>query len=137
MDISDDRDRLRELLSSARTIAVVGASDKPDRPSHQVGAYLISAGYDVIPVNPTRTVIFGKMCHPDLRSIPVPVDIVDIFRNPADVPPIVEEAIAIVARCIWMQSGISHPEAARRTLDAGRMLVQDRCLMSIHRLLRI
>lgn len=135
MDISDDAARVRDLLKKSKVVAVVGASDKPERPSHQIAAYLLSAGYTMIPVNPGKKEILGRTCYPDLKSIPVHVDIVDIFRNSADVPPIVDEAIAVKAGAVWMQSGVSHPEAAKKASAAGLAVLQDRCIMTAHRLL--
>lgn len=136
-DITDDRDGLRRLLESARRIAVVGVSPKPDRDSHIIARYLVDAGYDVIPVNPGQDRVLDRPCYPDLRSIPGAVDIVDIFRRPEHVPPIVEEAIASKAKAVWMQLEVGHPEAARRAVEAGLDVVVDRCIMVVHRSLRI
>jgi hypothetical protein len=122
------REEIRELLRTSRVIAVVGASDKPDRPSYDIASTLLDRGYTIIPVNPGKKEILGQKCYPDLKSIPVPVDIVNIFRNPADVPPVVDEAIAIKAKCVWMQTGISHPEAAKKAADAGLKVLQDSCI---------
>src|SRR5207247_1221554 len=105
MDISNDRDSLRNLLESARRIAVVGSSPNPARDSHAITKYLIDAGDDVIPVNPGQEEILGRKCYPTLAAVPGPVDIVDIFRSPEHVPPIVEEAIAARAKVVWMQLG--------------------------------
>ena len=135
VDISDDQARVRELLQRSKVVAVVGASDKPERPSHQIAGYLLAAGYTMIPVNPGKKEILGPTFYPDLKSIPVHVDIVDIFRNPADVPPLVDEAIAVKAGAVWMQSGVSHPEAAKKAGAAGLAVLQDRCIMTAHRLL--
>jgi hypothetical protein len=135
MDISDAPDKIRNLLSSSTVVAVVGASDKPERPSYGIARYLQDAGYTMIPVNPTKDEILGQKCYPDLASIPTPVDIAVIFRNPADVPPIVEAAIRIRAKAVWMQTGIAHAEAARRAVDAGLWVLQDRCIQTLHRLL--
>ncbi len=136
MDISDDTAKVKDLLRQSRVIAVVGASDKPDRPSHDIMRYLLEAGYTVIPVNPGKQEILGQACYPDLASVPIAVDIVDIFRNPADVPPIVDQAIAIKAKCVWMQSGIAHEEAANKAVAAGLDVLQDRCIKVAHRLLQ-
>lgn len=123
---------LTSLLKSARRIAVVGLSPKPGRPSHQVGAYLLAAGYEVIPVNPGHDRLLGLTAYPDLRSVPGRVDIVDIFRRAEEVPAIVEEAIAIGAGAVWMQLGIVHEQAAARARAAGLAVVMDRCLMVDH-----
>jgi predicted CoA-binding protein len=135
MDISDSPERVRDLLASSRVVAVVGASDKPERPSNDIARFLLSKGYTVIPVNPLKSEILGQKCYPELSAVPVKIDIVDIFRNPADVPPVVEGAIAAGARCVWMQSGIEHSEAARRASEAGLLVVQDRCIKVAHRTL--
>jgi len=124
---------MAQLLGSARTIAVVGLSNKRYRPSHGVAEYLQRAGYRVIPVNPGETEILGEKCYPDLASIPEPVDIVDIFRRPEFVPEVVEAAIRIGARAVWMQEGVIHEEAARRAEAAGLAVVMDRCILKEHR----
>lgn len=121
-----------QILREAQTIAVVGLSPKPERPSHQVASYLLAAGYTVIPVNPGHDKILGLQVYPDLASIPGPVDIVDIFRNTKDVPPIVEAAIAIKAKVIWMQLGIAHEEAAAKARAEGIVVVMDRCIKIDH-----
>lgn len=128
---------IQEIVEQARTIAVVGLSANPERPSYQVASYLQAQGYRIVPVNPNAAEVLGEKAHPGLSSIPVPVDVVDIFRRPEDVPPIVEEAIDIGAKAVWMQLGIVHEEAARRAREAGLDVVMDRCLMVEHgRLLR-
>lgn len=128
----DDLPAIKTLLTTARTIAVVGLSPKESRPSNMVARYLIEAGYTVIPVNPGQEEILGLDCYPDLASIPTPVDIVDIFRRSEDVPPIVVEAIAIGAKAIWMQEGVIHAKAARTAKAAGLMVVMDRCIKTMH-----
>ncbi len=133
----EDNTAVRDLLTSARTIAVVGLSPKEARPSHQVARYLIAAGYEVIPVNPGQSEILGRPCYPDLASVPVAVDIVDIFRRSEDVGPIVEAAVAIGARAVWMQLGVVNEEAAHRARAAGLTVVMDRCLKVEHRNLGI
>ena len=126
---------LSQILRTSQTIAVVGLSPKENRPSNMVARYLMEAGYRVVPVNPGQTEILGEKCYPDLTSIPHAVDIVDIFRRPADIPPIVEEAIAIGAKTIWMQLGIRNDEAAARAKAAGLQVVMDRCLKVDHSIL--
>ena len=127
-----DQAKLAALLTTARRIAVVGLSPKPGRPSHQVAAYLLAAGYEVIPVNPGHDRLLGLTAYPDLRLVPGRVDIVDIFRRAEEVPAIVEEAIAIGAGAVWMQLGIVHEQAAARARAAGLTVVMDRCLMVDH-----
>ena len=128
----DDLPAIKKLLATARTIAVVGLSPKESRPSNMVARYLIAAGYTIIPVNPGQEEILGLNCYPDLGSIPVPVDIVDIFRRSEDVPPIVAESIAIGAKAVWMQEGVIHAEAARTARAAGLLVVMDRCIKTVH-----
>lgn len=126
MLITTDPD-LKRLFETVRTIAVVGCSPKPERPGHYVAKYLQDLGYRVIPVNPGQTEILGEKCYASLRDIPEPVDMVDCFRRAEDIPPIVEDAIAIGAKFIWMQLGIVNDEAAKRALEAGIEVVMDRC----------
>jgi hypothetical protein len=123
-----------ELLARARTIAVVGVSAKPDRDSHRVAAYLQAAGYRIVPVNPGLDEVLGERAWPDLASIPadVAIDIVDIFRLPEHIPPIVEAAIARGAGAVWMQLGLAHNDAAARARAAGLTVVMDRCLKVEH-----
>lgn len=117
-----------ESILNYRTIAVVGISDDPERPSHFVASFLESHGYKIIPVNPKLIEWEGKKCYPDLLSIPEKVDVVDIFRRAEAVPPIVDEAIKIKAKVVWMQEGIVNEEAAAKALDAGIEVVMDRCM---------
>jgi hypothetical protein len=127
------REQLDAILSSARTIAVVGASDKPGKASHRVFFYLMHAGFEVYPVNPAFKELGGRPAYPDLKSLPVKIDIVDIFRRPEQVMPVVEEAIAVGARAVWMQEGIVNEEASSRARAAGLLVVMDRCVMKEHR----
>ena len=120
-----------KLLKEARTIAVVGISEKPDRPSNDVASYLIGRGYEVIPVNPALEQVLGRRCFKDLASIGKPVDIVDVFRRPEAVPEIADEAIASGARAIWMQEGVSHEEAAKRARAAGLIVIEDLCIKKV------
>jgi len=123
---------IRRILEDSRTIAVVGLSPKPQRPSHQVARYLMAAGYTIIPVDPGHDTILGLPCYPNLRAIPVAVDMVDIFRRQEEVLPIVEDAIGIGARFIWMQQGIVHEGAAAKAEAAGLVVIMDRCTMVDH-----
>ena len=124
---------IREILLSARTIAVVGLSGKRYRPSYGVSEYLQKAGYRIIPVNPRETEVLGEKAYPDLDSVPEPIDIVDIFRRSEFVPDIVEAAIRKGAKVIWMQEGVVHEAAARRAEEAGLTVVMDRCILKDHR----
>ena len=123
---------IRRILNDSKIIAVVGLSPKPHRPSHQVARYLMEAGYTIIPVNPGQDRILGLPCYPNLRAIPGTVDLVDIFRRQEKVMPIVEDAIAIGAKYIWMQEGIVNVEAAARAEAAGLVVVMDRCTKIDH-----
>ena len=122
-----------ELIRDAKTIAVVGVSSRPDRASNEVAKYLIDAGYTVYLVNPTETEIFGMPVYDSVAEVPEPVDIVDIFRRPEDVPPVVADAIASGAKAVWMQLGIVNEAAAQKARDAGVIVIQDRCLKVEHR----
>jgi predicted CoA-binding protein len=124
-------DRLR-ILERYRRIAMVGLSANPFRPSHFAAIYLMSEGYDVTPVNPRESKVLGLPSYPSLAAIPEPVEIVDIFRETAAVPAIVEEAIAAGAKVIWMQLGVIHEEAAERARQAGLEVVMDRCMKIEH-----
>jgi predicted CoA-binding protein len=124
-------DRVR-ILERYKRIAMVGLSSNPFRPSHFAAIYLLSEGYDVIPVNPREKEVLKLQCYPTLLDVPGSVDIVDIFREPAAVPGIVEEAIAIGAKVVWMQLGVIHEEAAQRARDAGLEVVMDRCVKIEH-----
>jgi predicted CoA-binding protein len=125
--------QISEILHTARTIAVVGLSGKRFRPSYGVAEYMKRAGYRIIPVNPLETEVLGEKCYPDLDSIPEPVDIVDIFRRSEFVPEIVEAAIRIGAKAVWMQEGVVHEGAALRAAQAGLAVVMDRCILKDHR----
>jgi len=122
-----------QILSSSRVVAVVGLSSKPHRPSYRVASYLKEQGYKIIPVNPTEKEILGEVSYPALASIPEPVDVVDIFRRPEEVPPIIEEAIRIGAKAVWMQEGVINEEAAARARQAGLKVVMDKCMFKEHR----
>jgi predicted CoA-binding protein len=130
------REDLRKMLQETRVIAVVGLSDKPYRASHRVAAYMQQQGYRIIPVNPTIKEALGEKAYPSLREVPERVDLVDIFRRSESVPPVVEDAIAIGAKVVWMQSGIVNEEAAEKAQTAGLQVVMDRCLMVDHSQLR-
>ena len=130
-DYQDPKD-IRYLLGTARTIAIVGLSKKPERASNFVGSYLISEGYKVIPVNPRETEILGQKCYPDLKSIPEKVDVVDIFRRPAECDQIVADAIEIGAKAVWLQLGVLNIPAAHTAKEAGLMAIVDRCVKMEH-----
>ena len=123
---------IAELLKSAKTIAVVGLSPKPDRPSYGVTSYMQSQGYTIIPVNPGHTEILGEKSYKSLLEVPQAVDIVNIFREPSAVPEIVDQAIAKKAKAIWMQEGIVHNAAADKARAAGLKVVMNKCIYKEH-----
>lgn len=120
------------ILREYRTVAVVGISADPSRASYRVASYLSAHGYNIIPVNPNIPEVLGKTCYANLSAIPETVEVVDIFRRPEDVMPIVGEAIKIGAKAIWMQEGIVNEAAAARAKEAGLLVVMDRCMMKEH-----
>ena len=131
--ITSAADSIR-LLRDYKHIAMVGLSANAFRPSHFAAIYMLAEGYDIIPVNPRETEILGRTCYPSLTEAAKEhaIEIVDVFRNAKDVPPIVEEAIAIGAKVIWMQLGVINEVAAQRALDAGLDVVMDRCVKLEH-----
>jgi uncharacterized protein len=125
-----------EILQTWKTIAVVGLSPKKMRPSYGVSEYMQSHGYRIVPVNPGHAEILGQRCYARLEDIPEPVEIVNIFRRSEEVGPVVDSAIAIGAKCIWMQEGIQHNDGAAKARAAGLEVVMDRCILKEHRRLR-
>jgi predicted CoA-binding protein len=123
---------IEEILENTKTIAVVGISNKPDRPSYHVAAEMQRRGYRIVPVNPVLQEVLGETCYPSLREIPFPVDMVDVFRAPEFVPQIVEDTIAIHAKYLWLQEGVVHPEAVAHAEASGIQVVADRCLYKEH-----
>ena len=128
-----DNAALFKILSEAKTIAVVGASKNPEKDAHKIPKYLQEHGYRIIPVNPTADVILGERAYKTLSDVQEPYDVVDIFRPSADVPPIVDEAIRGPAKVIWMQLGIEEDAAAKKAEAAGKIVVQNACMMIAHR----
>lgn len=129
-----DKD-IKELLTKTKTIAVVGASPKPWRDSGEIMLFLARNGYAVYPVNPKYDQVHGLKCYPDLKSIPVKIDMVDIFRNSNEVEPIIDEAIEVGAKSVWMQSGVINETAAQKAEKAGLAVVMDRCIAVEYRTL--
>jgi uncharacterized protein len=130
--VSDEE--ARKVMDRYKTIAVVGLSTNPEKPGHYVPKYLKEHGYKIIPVNPTaKGEILGEKVYAGLRDIPQKVEVVDIFRPPKDVPPIVEDAIAIGAKVVWMQEGIVNNAAAERAKAAGLTVIMDKCMMKVHK----
>lgn len=128
----DDIEKIGRILKENHVVAVVGLSANWYRPSFFAAKYLQDHGYRIIPVNPSYEEILGEKCYPTLLEIPEPVDVVQIFRKPVDVPPIVEQAIKIGAKVVWMQLGVINREAARTAEDAGLDVVMDRCMKIEH-----
>ncbi|MEK9152912.1 MAG: CoA-binding protein [Patescibacteria group bacterium] len=125
--------QLRAIFEETKVIASVGLSSNPARPSHGVCRYLQSKGYRIIPVNPNESEVLGRKSYPDLKSIPDKIDLVQIFRKPEFAAAIVEDAIAIGAKVVWMQDGAGNPDAAKRAEDAGLLAVVDDCMLRQHR----
>ena len=123
---------VKKILRTYRTVAVVGLSDKPERPSYTVASYLQSQGYRIVPVNPRISRVLGEDAYPDLVSIPFEIEIVDIFRRSEDVPPIVDAAIERGARAVWMQQGVIDETAAEKAKAAGLEVVMDLCMLQEH-----
>ena len=131
---SSRHQEIEKLLRSVQTIAVVGLSPKENRPSNMVARYLLDAGYTIYPVNPGHSQILGQICYAELSAVPFPVDVVDIFRKPEDVLPIVEQAVQLtpLPRAIWMQQGIINEPAAQLARNKGILVVMDRCIKIDH-----
>ncbi len=125
-------EQIKSILVVTRTIAIVGASPNPARPSHKVAEYLIRHGYDVIPVRPKVNEILGRKCYATLEDIPAHVDIVDVFRRPEACPEVARAAVAIGARVLWLQEGIVSGEAARIARSGGLVVFMDRCIKKAH-----
>ncbi len=121
-----------DVLKKSRRIAVVGLSPRPERESNMVAAYLLEHGYDVIPVNPAESEILGRPCYPDLRSVPVKIDIVDIFRKTDAIPEIIAQALEIGPQCVWLQLGLAYNAAIESLAEAGIVYVQSKCLKIEH-----
>lgn len=130
----NDLREIADVLASAKTVAVVGCSPHPDRPSHSIARYLMAAGYDVIPVNPGHRELLGRPCYRDLAEIPkdVAVDVVDVFRRSEHVAPVAEQALARGVRFFWMQDGVEDAGAARKLVAAGIGVAMDRCIYRDH-----
>ena len=130
--MNSDKD-LKDILLSTKTIASVGLSGNQEKESYWIASYLKDQGYHVIPVNPTATEILGEKAYPNLESVPEKIDVVQVFRRPEDVPPVVDAAIKAGAKVVWMQEGIVHEEAAQKARQAGLQVVMDTCMRATHR----
>lgn len=127
-----DKTTIERIFRDCRTIAVVGLSSNPARPSHHVASYMQAQGYRVIPINPNETSVLGEKAYPSLAAVPNAIDLVDIFQRAEDVPPIVEEAIAKRVKAVWLQEGVVNETAATHAQSAGLLIVMDRCLLKEH-----
>jgi predicted CoA-binding protein len=128
---------LLRILTDAETIAVVGASSNPERPSHGIFRKLLAAGYRVVPVNPNESTVLGQKAYASLADVPHPIDIVDVFRRPEYTPDIADEAVRAGAKVLWLQSGIVNDDAASRAKSGGLTVVMDACIGVVHSLLRV
>lgn len=128
-------DELKKLLTETKTIAVVGASPKPWRDSGSIAEFLNRKGYKVFPVNPQYQEVLGMKCYPDLKSVPEKIDMVDIFRKSEEIEPIIDEAIAVGAKSVWMQLGVINEAASQKAENSGLDVVMDRCIAIEHRAL--
>ena len=125
-------EEIKAILQGYKTVAVVGLSPKPQRDSHKVAKYLKENYYRIVPVNPGQKEILGEKCYPNLKAIPFPIDIVDIFRKPEAIPPVVEDSIEIGAKVVWMQLGLAHNQAADKARKAGLQVVMNKCIKIEH-----
>ena len=128
----NSREAISRILEECRTIAVVGLSSNPGRASHGVAGYMLRQGYTVIPVNPNETEVFGEKSYPTLADVPVAVDLVDVFRRSEAAGEVVDEAIRVRAKAVWLQEGVIDRAAAERARDAGLLVVMDRCWLKEH-----
>lgn len=128
----NSEETISRILDECRTIAVIGLSSDPWRPSNSVSAYMRRNGYTVIPVNPNETEVFGEKAYSDLASVPAKVDLVDVFRRSEEAGKAVDEAIAAGAKAVWLQEGVIDSAAAQRAVDAGLLVVMDRCWLKEH-----
>lgn len=126
---------IAQILANYHNVAMVGLSANPDKPSYKVASYLKANGYKVIPINHSVKEVLGEPSYPNLAAVPVPIEIVDIFRRPEDIPPIVEETIQVGAKVVWMQLGIVNESAASRARQAGMKVVMDKCMKKEHQAL--
>ena len=129
----NSRETINRIFDECRTIAVVGLSSDPSRPSNGVAGYMRRSGYTVIAVNPNETEVFGEKAYPNLSTVPDKVDLVDVFRRPDEAGKAVDDAIAVGAKAVWMQEGVIDHAAAQRALEAGLLVVMDRCWLKEHR----
>lgn len=125
-------EKIKAILEKYKEVAIVGLSPKPERDSHKVAKYLKENGYRIVPVNPGQKEILGERCYPNLKAIPFLVEVVDIFRKPEAIPPVVDDAIEIGAKVVWMQIGLAHNQAADKARKAGLEVVMNKCIKIEH-----
>lgn len=125
-------DQIKTVLTKYQKVAVVGISPDPGRPSHDVASYLIEHGFDVVGVRPGEKQVLGRPCYPSLADVPGPLEIVDVFRAPEHVPAIVEEAIRLKAKVLWLQEGVTHASAGEKAKKAGLVVISNRCMLKEH-----
>jgi len=128
----NDPEAIKRILDECKTIAVVGLSSNPIRPSYGVARYMRQSGYRIIPINPNETEVLGEKAYANIAEAPEKFDLVDIFRRSEEAGGHIDEAIRLGARAVWMQEGVIDEDAARRALEAGLMVVMDRCIMKEH-----
>ncbi len=131
-EVTAGPEEIKAILQDCKVVAVVGLSPKPERPSFRVAHYLKEHGYRIVPVNPGQKEILGEKCYPNLKEIPFPIEVVDIFRNVEAIPAIVDEAITIGAKVVWMQQGLVEHASAQKAKEAGLQVVMDRCMKVDH-----
>ena len=131
-DSNPPSEEIKEILKKGKTIAVVGISPKESRDSNRVARYLMSRGYEIVPVNPGQKTILGKTCFRTLGDIPFPIDVADLFLNPKRVPPVVDQAIEKGVPVVWMQEGVVHNEAAQKARENGIRVVMNKCIKKEH-----
>jgi len=131
-DFNPEDEEIKAILANSKTVAVVGLSPKPDRDSYRVAKYLMEHGYQIVPVHPKEAEILGQKAYASLKDIPFPVDVVDIFRKIEAIPAIVEEAIAMGAKVVWMQLGLAENQSAQKAREAGLKVVMNKCMKMEH-----
>ncbi|HEY0545334.1 MAG TPA: CoA-binding protein [Pyrinomonadaceae bacterium] len=128
----NSRETIKQILDECRVIAVVGLSSSPMRASHGVAGYMRKQGYKIIPVNPNESQVFGEQAYPSLDEVPEKIDLVDVFRRSDEAGEVVDQAIKLGAKAVWLQEGVIDRDAAQRALDAGLLVVMDRCWLKEH-----
>lgn len=135
-ELAEETERVKQILNSVKTIAVVGISKNQHKDSHYVGRYLKNAGYTIVPVNPTADTILGEKAYPDIASIPFDIDVIDIFRRPSDIPGVIDAVLTTHADVVWLQFGTGlHPAEKRRVEQGGKTFIQNRCIKVDHQFL--